>query len=249
MTKTIIIFLFLLSFLVFFFQKTRAEQTLNCVFPPRCQENGCFLGLPDNTECVSRVSVNLSQIEKFLGYRTRLPVELNSLNQFCKQYTRDESAWALSINIYNYCDGHDQYCDQSLDYWTNSGWSKKQACDGTLSVREITCAKRCTPSFYVDLKANNSDGPIEILAKSNLLLSWEAKNVFFCEASGDWTGFKNLLGSETVFLDQAKQYLFSLKCKVSPNKKDPNKEIQDIVKVNVKAKEPVVVTKPVVNTY
>jgi hypothetical protein len=240
MTKKTIFFLFFLNFLIFFFLKIRAEQILNCAFPSRCHGESCYLGLPNNTKCASSVSVGLSQIEGFLGYRTRLPVELDSLNQFCKQYTGDESAWALSISIHNYCNG----CDQYLAYWTGSGWSRKQVCAGTLNVQGITCATRCGQNLYVDLKVNNSDGPVEIFAKNNILLSWQTKNALSCEAFGDWTGSKNLSGSETIFLEQARQYSFSLKCKDISNK-----EIQDTVRVNVKAQKPIVVTKPVVNTY
>jgi len=240
MTRKIIIFLFFSFFLIFFFNEIKAGQSLNCVFPSRCHGSSCYVGLPDNVKCNSRVSISLSQIEGFLGYRTRLPVELNSLNQFCKQYTKDESAWVESISVHNYCNG----CDQYLAYWTGSGWSRKQVCAGTLNVQGITCATKCYLPLFVDLKANNSDGPIEIPVKNNLTLSWQTKNVVSCQATGDWTGSKSLSGSETIFLDQVKEYSFSLKCKDSSDK-----EVIDSVKVNVNAQKPTVITKPVVSTY
>jgi len=50
----------------------------------------------------------------------------------------------------------------------------------------------------VDLKANNSNGPITIPYNTAATLSWTSTNATFCAASGDWSGSKALSGSEST---------------------------------------------------
>lgn len=54
----------------------------------------------------------------------------------------------------------------------------------------------CSPT--VDLKANNSDGPITIAYGSSATLSWNSTNANSCSASGGWSGSKSLSGSEST---------------------------------------------------
>ncbi|MGB9598569.1 MAG: hypothetical protein ACPLZH_01865 [Minisyncoccales bacterium] len=236
-----IIFLFLLFFIFFIFQGIEGEQSLNCSFPSVCRANNCYLGLPNGIECQATVSLGLSEIENFLGERTRINVDLESLNQFCKQYTKDPRAYALTASIHNYCTG----CDQYLARWTGSNWEKKQACAGQLNVQAIVCASQCqNPNLKVDLKINNSDGPIELPLESRALLSWQSEDALSCQASGDWEGEKDLSGSQETVFYAIKEYLFVLKCKDRYQN-----ELEDSLKVKVVPKKPTVITKPVVQTY
>jgi hypothetical protein len=50
----------------------------------------------------------------------------------------------------------------------------------------------------VDLKVNNSDGPIQISYNDSIILSWTSTNASSCQASGDWSGQKSLSGSESI---------------------------------------------------
>ena len=55
----------------------------------------------------------------------------------------------------------------------------------------------------VDLKINNSDGPVSVLSSlllsnNSATLSWISKNADSCVASGDWSGIKATSGSEST---------------------------------------------------
>jgi hypothetical protein len=69
----------------------------------------------------------------------------------------------------------------------------------------------------VDLKVNNSDGPITIPLNSSATLSWSAIYVAYCTASGDWSGSKNAgTGSQSTGpLTTSKTYKYTLTCKNS----------------------------------
>lgn len=62
----------------------------------------------------------------------------------------------------------------------------------------------------VDLKVNNSDGPIILNYNSSATLSWAASNVNYCIASGDWMGTKPISGWEnTGNLVSSKTYILT----------------------------------------
>jgi hypothetical protein len=95
----------------------------------------------------------------------------------------------------------------------------------------------------VDLKANNSDGPITLNFRDYLTLSWTSQNATSCQASGDWSGSKSISGSQTVQLNSVKTYIFTLTCQNSSNQ-----TATDSVQVNVGARPPKVITIPAVTT-
>lgn len=102
----------------------------------------------------------------------------------------------------------------------------------------------CLP-VSVDLKANNSNGPITVSYQSNVTLSWTSENAVSCQASGDWSGTKAVSGSQIVQMNQVKTYTFTLTCKNSTG----TKTSADSVTVKVTANPPAVITKPAVVTY
>jgi len=102
----------------------------------------------------------------------------------------------------------------------------------------------CVPDVTVDLKANGSNGPINLKYGDSVTLSWTSKNASFCEASGDWSGTKQVSGSELVRLDSLKVYNFSITCQNA----DGSKTASDSVEVRISARPPVVVTKPAIVT-
>ncbi len=103
----------------------------------------------------------------------------------------------------------------------------------------------CLPTPTVDLKANNSDGPITVSYKSNVVLSWTSENASSCQASGDWSGTKATSGSQTIQVNQVKTHNFTLTCKDSSGIKTGT----DSVTVNVTPNPPTVITLPAVITY
>ena len=106
-----------------------------------------------------------------------------------------------------------------------------------------TFTTKCPVS--VNLEANNSDGPITVSYKSNVVLSWNSENASFCEASGDWSGTKATSGSQVLQMNEVRAHTFTLTCKDSSG----TKTATDSVTVNVTPNPPIVITLPAVVTY
>jgi len=68
-----------------------------------------------------------------------------------------------------------------------------------------------TPS--VDLRMDNSDERLTKYAPANIVLSWNSSNASFCEASGNWSGRKELNGCQQVQNINAGNYNYTLTCK------------------------------------
>ena len=96
----------------------------------------------------------------------------------------------------------------------------------------------------VDIKANGSDGPITLQYQDYVILAWDSENADYCWASGDWSGTKSISGSQTIYLDEVKDYTFELTCKSSSEQTS-----QDSVIVEVQPLPPTVITKPAIVTY
>ena len=96
----------------------------------------------------------------------------------------------------------------------------------------------------VDIKANNSNGPIDLNYQDYVNLTWNSQNVDYCTASGDWYGSKSLSGFENIRLNEVKTYNFTITCYYSHQ----TQTVTDSVMVNVLPKPPTVVTKPVIVT-
>ena len=100
------------------------------------------------------------------------------------------------------------------------------------------------PSFYpsfnpsVDIKANNSNGPITINWNTSTNLSWTSNDVSSCNASGDWSGSKSTSGSQsTGNLNQVKTYSYTLTC-------NPSDSVSVVVSAPVPSASSVTVTQP-----
>ncbi len=101
------------------------------------------------------------------------------------------------------------------------------------------------PPLTVDIKANNSDGPVTLYYKDYVTLSWTSQNAASCLASGDWSGSKSTSGSQTIQLNSVKTYTFTLTCTDT----NGGQSSDDSVQVIVKPKPPTVITKPAVVTF
>lgn len=55
-----------------------------------------------------------------------------------------------------------------------------------------------SPAISVDIKANGSDGPVNVNYNGSVNLSWTSVNANSCYASGDWSGSKYTAASETA---------------------------------------------------
>ena len=103
---------------------------------------------------------------------------------------------------------------------------------------------KCLP-VTVDLKANDSNGPITVSYKDNITLSWSSENSASCQASGDWSGTKAVSGSQVIQMNQVKTNTYTITCQYSTGTKTE----MDSVTVIVNPNPPVVITKPAIVTY
>lgn len=77
--------------------------------------------------------------------------------------------------------------------WTLTDWNSPN------SVSPLSVSfELITPPPTVDIKANNSDGPITIDYNTSATLSWTSTNATSCSASGNWSGSKATSGSENT---------------------------------------------------
>lgn len=66
------------------------------------------------------------------------------------------------------------------------------------------------PPPTINIRANNSEGPISIPYGTSAYLDWSGSNAYSCWASGDWSGLKPDFGSaQTDFLTSSKTYAIS----------------------------------------
>ena len=114
--------------------------------------------------------------------------------------------------------------------WTLTDWnSPNSASPLSISFTLIT------PPPTVDIKANNSDGPITIDYNTSATLSWTSTNATSCQASGNWSGSKATSGSEnTGNLISSKTY--TITCT------GPGGSATDSVTVNVSSQPTLYVT-------
>jgi len=95
----------------------------------------------------------------------------------------------------------------------------------------------------IDFRANNQSNYIEVQVNDSVVFSWTTNYANSCYASGDWSGTKSFSGSQTIEMTSVKLYNFFLTCA------NESGESQARVQVNVRARPPIVITKPAVVTY
>jgi len=104
---------------------------------------------------------------------------------------------------------------------------------------------QCVPTTpSVDIKANGSDGPVEVNYQDWVQLTWTSQNVSSCQASGDWSGSKSTSGQESLQLNTVKTYTFIIECEAQ----DGSGTVNDSVQIKVNPLPPTVITKPTVST-
>jgi uncharacterized protein (TIGR02145 family) len=134
--------------------------------------------------------------------------------------TKLEVAGAIKIGSETTC-GNDT--EGAIRYVSSGQEKKLEICNGQIwnLIIEIFIPT-------VSIKANDSNGPISVPYNSVATLSWVSENATSCEASGNWSGTKDISGSElTDYLISAKTY--TITCAGSGG------ETSDSVTVNVGA--------------
>jgi hypothetical protein len=65
----------------------------------------------------------------------------------------------------------------------------------------------------IDLRINNNDSAEQILAvPANYNVTWNVTNADSCEASGSWSGAKDLQGTQSFVSSAAKNFTYTLNC-------------------------------------
>ena len=95
---------------------------------------------------------------------------------------------------------------------------------GTAYGDDKTFTTTCGPT--VDLKANGSDGPVNVAFGNQVNLSWTSNTANTCTASVDWSGSKAVSGSETIY-NLTSSKTFTLTCTGNAG------SVSDSVTVNV----------------
>ncbi|MFA5273750.1 MAG: hypothetical protein WC353_06370, partial [Candidatus Peribacter sp.] len=140
-------------------QSATSGQNEQYPHPSQCNGANWNIGTPDGLVCTSSVTT-ASALEKdaqatsIFGFSSRLKPDLASLNQFCKQYTGDNTSYATYGRVHNYCNR----CDQRIAWWSTNTWNVQQACYGTLNVQNVRCATGCSYAACNDGLDNDGDG-------------------------------------------------------------------------------------------
>ena len=112
------------------------------------------------------------------------------------------------------------------------------ATGGYVDVRAVTTVYRTTPAPTVDLKVNNSNGPLNLGNPANYTLSWTSTNAASCSAAGSWSGAQATNGSQAYSNVGTGSYTYTITCT------NPTGSASDSVSVNVLSAPAVTVTAP-----
>jgi len=109
----------------------------------------------------------------------------------------NDGLWEKIISSYNSSYIASHLCSySSLGTYTAKVRVEREglSAENTTQINVYSCSTLPT----VDIKANNSDGPIAIPYNSSANLTWNSTDVDSCQASGDWSGSKPISGSEST---------------------------------------------------
>jgi hypothetical protein len=154
-----------------------------------------------NGECVYQPPSCQNECS-FYGQTEKRCSQNNLQQRTCGNYDADAclewSSWSTIENcdLRDGCQGSTYY-----DYYCSNN-----ACSFTTYPNDSRCATACS----VDIKANGYDGSITIPYNSSVSLSWTSSNANMCLASGDWSGGKPTIGSETIYnLTSNKEFILT----------------------------------------
>lgn len=112
------------------------------------------------------------------------------------------------------------------------------ASGGYVDVRAVTTVYRTTPAPTVDLRVNNSNGPLNLASPANYNLSWTSTNAASCSALNSWSGAQATNGSQSITGVTSGSYTYTITCT------NPAGSAVDSVTVNVLSPPAVTVLAP-----
>lgn len=90
----------------------------------------------------------------------------------------------------------------------------------------------CVNPPTVDIKADNSDGPVFLTSGQSSNLTWTSTNATSCSASGSWSGSKSTSGNQTTGALTTGTYTYTLTCNNGAT------FVSDFVEINVSGTPP-----------
>ena len=112
------------------------------------------------------------------------------------------------------------------------------ASGGYVDVRAVTTVYRTTPAPTVDLRVNNSNGPLNLASPASYNLTWTSSNAASCSASSSWSGAQATNGSQAFTGIASGSYTYTITCT------NPTGSAVDSVTVNVLSAPTVTVSAP-----
>ncbi len=112
------------------------------------------------------------------------------------------------------------------------------ASGGYVDVRAVTTVYRTTPAPTVDLRVNNSNGPLNLAGPASYNLTWTSTNAASCSASNSWSGAQATNGSQAFSGITSGSYTYTITCT------NPAGSAVDSVTVNVLSAPTVTVSAP-----
>jgi len=112
------------------------------------------------------------------------------------------------------------------------------ASGGYVDVRAVTTVYRTTSVPIVDLKVNNSNGPLNLVGPASYNLTWTTTNAASCSASNSWGGAQATNGSQAFSGIASGTYTYTITCT------NPAGSASDSVTVNVFSAPTVTVSAP-----
>lgn len=191
---------------------TEGEQTRTCTDANRC---GTLSNKPDEIQsCVPQAiipTVNISSNGQ-TGSVTVAYGSRGSINWFTNDYSNCYTSgdWNVAIN------------SPSGVEWYNNITSTKTY---TLTCRNPAGSVSATVTINignpaVNIKANNSDGPLYVPSGTDVYLSWTTTYISSCSASGNWSpSYVNPNGSDNYFIGSATSAkIYNITCSDSSGK-------------------------------
>jgi hypothetical protein len=104
-----------------------------------------------------------------------------------------------------FCHDPENVCPASMDYYNDCNLSGRGFDIGAFDFKF-----QAPPT--VDIKVNNSNGPITVNYNTAATLSWSSTNAVGCTASGSWSGVKAVSGSASTGSLTNSSYTYNLRC-------------------------------------
>ncbi|GAP13216.1 hypothetical protein LARV_00967 [Longilinea arvoryzae] len=112
------------------------------------------------------------------------------------------------------------------------------ASGGYVDVRAVTTVYRTTSVPTVDLKVNNSNGPLNLVGPASYNLTWTSTDAASCSASNSWSGAQATNGSQVFSGITSGSYTYTITCT------NPAGSAEDSITVNVLSAPTVTVSVP-----